>query len=63
MIKGFGSPFEIKAIGSKELLYGNLTNVIEKLNNSGIIVKIEKKDDIEIQKYNETINFNSAENI
>ena len=63
MIKVFGSPFEIKAIGSKELLYGNLTNVIEKLNNSGIIVKIEKKDDIEIQKYNETINFNSAENI
>lgn len=58
-----GSPFEIKAIGSPELLYGNLTETITKLNNSGIIVEIQKKDNIEINKYDGTINFNYATNI
>ncbi len=57
-----GSPFEIKAIGSPELLYGNLTETITKLNNSGIIVEIQKKDNIEINKYDGTINFNYATN-
>lgn len=51
-----GSPFVIKAIGSPELLYGNLELVIKELNDSGIIVKIEKKDNIEINKYNGIIN-------
>ena len=51
-----GSPFVIKAIGSPELLYGNLEPVIKELNDSGIIVKIEKKDNIEINKYNGIIN-------
>lgn len=51
-----GSPYVIKAIGSPELLYGNLEPVIKELNDSGIIVKIEKKDNIEINKYNGIIN-------
>lgn len=50
-----GSPFEIKAIGSPELLYGNLQQTINKLNDSGIIVNIEKKDNINICKYSGTI--------
>lgn len=58
-----GSPFEIKAIGSPELLYGNLQETINKLNNSGIIVEIQKKDKIEISKYDGTINFNYASSI
>ena len=41
--KKVGSPFEIKAIGSPELLYGNLRETVTRLNNSGIIVEIEKK--------------------
>lgn len=58
-----GSPFEVKAIGSPELLYGNLQETINKLNNSGIVVEIQKKDNIEISKYNGTINFNYASSI
>lgn len=58
-----GSPFEIKAIGSPELLYGNLQEIINKLNNSGIIVEIQKKDNIKINKYDGTINFNYASSI
>lgn len=61
--KKVGSPFVIKAIGSPELLYGNLRETVEKLNNSGIIVEIEKKDDIEINKYEGVISFNYAETI
>lgn len=58
-----GSPFEIKAIGSPELLYGNLEETIARLNDSGIIVEIQKKDNIEISKYDGTINFNYASSI
>ncbi len=58
-----GSPFEIKAIGSPELLYGNLGETITRLNNSGIIVEIQKSDNVEISKYDGTINFNYASNI
>lgn len=59
--KKIGSPFVIKAIGSQELLYGNLKDTIEKLNDSGIIVEIEKKEEIEIDKYNGAVKFNYAE--
>ncbi len=58
-----GSPFEIKAIGSPELLYGNLGETITRLNNSGIIVEIQKSDNVEISKYDGTINFNYASDI
>ena len=50
-----GSPFTIKAIGSPELLYGNLQNTIKNLNKSGITVKIEKNDNVDIVKYGGTI--------
>ena len=58
-----GSPFEIKAIGSPELLYGNLEQTIKKLNNLGIIVNIEKKDNINITKYSGTIQQNYVKSI
>jgi len=50
-----GSPFEIKAIGSPEFLYGNLQQAVNRLNNSGIIVNIEKRDNINVSKYSGTI--------
>lgn len=53
-----GSPFEIKAIGSPELLYGSLEETITRLNNSGIIVEIQKEDNVEINKYDGVISFN-----
>ena len=56
--KKVSSPFEIKAIGSPELLYGNLDETITRLNNSGIIVDIKKQDNVKINKYDGVINFN-----
>ena len=58
-----GSPFEIKAIGSKELLYGNITQIVERLNNSGIIVNMVKQDEIRINKYDGVISFNIANSL
>ena len=58
-----GSPFEIKAIGSPELLYGNLEPTIKKLNNLGIKVDIEKSENISINKYNGTIQQNYAKSV
>lgn len=52
-----GSPFTIKAIGSKELLYGNLQDTIKNLNKLGITVNIEKSDNIDIGKYSGTIRY------
>lgn len=48
-----GSPFEIKAIGDKELLYGELTKnegTLYKLKKYGVITEIKKSDNIEIEK-------------
>lgn len=48
-----GSPFEIKAIGDKDLLYGELTKnggTLYKLKKYGVITSIKKMDTIEIQK-------------
>lgn len=48
-----GSPFEIKAIGSKDLLYGQLTQngaTLYKLKKYGVITKINKEENIEISK-------------
>lgn len=58
-----GSPFEIKAIGSKELLYGNINQTVERLNNSGIIVSVEKNDKIKIDKYDGVISFDIANSL
>ncbi|MBE5806601.1 MAG: DUF881 domain-containing protein [Clostridiales bacterium] len=48
------SPFEIKAIGSPELLYGSLMipgGHIEIFKETGLIVDVKKEKDIEIKKY------------
>ena len=48
------SPIEIKAIGSPELLYGSLTipgGYLQLMEETGVIVNIEKKSDISINKY------------
>ena len=48
-----GSPFVIKAICSKDLLYGELTKnggTLYKLKKYGVITEINKKDNIEISK-------------
>lgn len=50
-----GSPFIISAIGSQDLLYGNLEKVIERLNKSGIVAEIEKNDNILIERFNGSI--------
>ena len=55
-----GSPFTIKAIGSPELLYGNLQNTIKNLNKSGITVKIEKNENLDIAKFGGTIRYEYA---
>lgn len=48
-----GSPFVIKAIGAKDLLYGELTKnggTLYKLKKYGVITEINKQDNIEISK-------------
>lgn len=53
------SPVEIKAIGSPELLYGSLTipgGYLELLTETGVIVNVEKKDNIRIDKYSGILN-------
>lgn len=48
-----GSPFEIKAIGDKDLLYGALNNkdgIVNKLKKYGVLASISKHEKIEIKK-------------
>ncbi len=48
-----GSPFIIKAIGAKDLLYGELNKnggTLYKLKKYGVITEIKKEDNIEISK-------------
>ncbi|MBP3708475.1 MAG: DUF881 domain-containing protein [Clostridia bacterium] len=48
-----GSPFIVKAIGPKDLLYGELTKnggTLYKLKKYGVITEINKSDNIEISK-------------
>lgn len=49
-----GSPFEVKAIGSRDLLYGELNKnggTLYKLKKYGIITSVNKSENIEISKY------------
>ncbi len=53
------SPVEIKAIGSPELLYGSITipgGYIELMEETGVIVEVEKSDNISIGKYERVLN-------
>lgn len=48
-----GSPFVIKAIGNKDLLYGELTKkngTVYKLKSYGVITNVSKQDNIKITK-------------
>lgn len=48
-----GSPFVIKAIGSKDLLYGEVTKkegTLYRLKRYGVITNITKEDNVEISK-------------
>lgn len=48
-----GSPFVIKAIGSKDMLYGEVSKnggTLYKLKKYGVITEIKKSDNIEISK-------------
>lgn len=61
-----GVPFEIKAIGLTERLYGGLTmpgGYLDKMEKAGIQVKVEKSDNIVIPKYNGVSQFEYAENV
>lgn len=60
------SPFEIKAIGLTEHLYGALTmpgEYLDWLEEDGVQVKVEKIENIVIPKYNGVYNFQYAENV
>lgn len=61
-----GVPFEIKAIGLTERLYGGLTmpgGYLDKMEKAGIQVKVEKSEDIMISKYSGVSQFEYAENV
>lgn len=52
-----GNPFNIKAIGDKETIYGALTRnkgYLETLKKDGIEINVEKSDDIKILKTNKS---------
>ena len=59
------SPIEIKAIGSPELLYGSLTipgGYLELMEETGVVVEVNKKENITINKYDRVINTNYIKN-
>lgn len=61
-----GVPFEIKAIGLTERLYGGLTmpyGYLDNMESAGIQVKVEKSDNIVIPKYERVNQFEYAENV
>lgn len=52
--ESIGSPFVIKAIGNKNTLYNNLLrpgSFLQQLAEAGIIVEVERSDEIVIEKY------------
>lgn len=53
------SPVEIKAIGSPELLYGSITipgGYLELMEETGVMVEVNKSDNITIGKYERVLN-------
>lgn len=53
------SPVEIKAIGSPELLYGSITipgGYLELMKETGVVVEVNKADNISIGKYERVLN-------
>lgn len=62
-----GSPFTIKAIGSKALLYGQITRAgsyLELMADRGVNIKeVRQEDNISIQKYSGTISYKYMQTI
>ena len=63
-----GAPYIIKAIGSPEWLgssLGRIGGYLDQIssNGNGVLVKIEKSNDITIPKYNGVYNFEYAKNV
>ena len=61
-----GSPLEIKAIGSPELLYGSLKipgGYVQLLEDTGVIVNIRKEENITIRKYDGIIKSQYLRNV
>lgn len=59
------SPVEIKAIGSPELLYGSITipgGYLELMEETGVVVNVEKAENIEIERYDRIINVQYMKN-
>lgn len=60
-----GNPFNIKAIGNKETIYGAITRnkgYLETLKKDGIEIKVEKSDNVEIPKTNKENIINYSKN-
>lgn len=58
------SPFYIKAIGNADYLESALNikgGIVDNLRGYGIIINVERQDDIEISKYDGTLKFKFAE--
>lgn len=58
------SPFYIKAVGNSDYLESALNikgGIVDSLRGYGIGIKVERKDDIEIDKYDGTLKFKVAE--
>lgn len=58
------SPFYIKAIGNADYLESALNikgGIVDNLRGYGIIINVERQDDIEINKYDGTLKFKFAE--
>ena len=59
------SPFTIKAIGSKGLLYGSLTMIggyLYILDEAGVIVETTQMDNLTVEKYSGVINYKYVKN-
>lgn len=60
------SPFVIKAIGDKDVLYNSLTQrfgIVNIIRERNFLVEIDKVDVVTIGKYNDVINFNFANSV
>lgn len=58
-----GTPFKIKAIGSKDMLYGSLKRsggYLDNLENAGVEVEVTRKDLITIDRYTGIFKFDNS---
>ena len=58
-----GTPFKIKAIGSKDMLYGSLKRsggYLDNLESAGVEVDVVRKDSITIDRYTGVLKFDNS---